>query len=83
MQAAAVVLAAFPPRGVIRLLPREATWGNLPKIEQLVAEEYVLDTIHYFDGDRVECARTLALGKKVSAPMVLSQKQQTSSSGGA
>ena len=62
-----MVLAAFPPRGVIRLLPPEATWGGLPKIEQIVAEEYVLDTIHYFDGDRVECARTLALGNSASS----------------
>lgn len=63
VQAAARVLAAYPPRGVIRLLPSEATWGDKPIIERLIAEEYILDTIHFFDGDRVECARTLALGK--------------------
>lgn len=57
-----MVLAAFPPRGVIRLLPAEHTWGDQPKIERLVAEEYMLDTMHFFEGDRVECARTLALG---------------------
>jgi len=62
VQAAAAVLAAYPPRGGIRLLPAENTWGDKPKIERLVAEEYILDTIHFYDGDRVECAKTLALG---------------------
>ena len=57
------MLAAYPPRGVIRLLPAEATSGKQKKIERLVAEEYILDTIHYYDGDRVECAKTLALGE--------------------
>ena len=62
VQAAAAVLAAFPPRGVIRMLPPEHTMGGKPKIERLVAEEYILDTIHFYNGDRVECARTLASG---------------------
>ena len=57
------MLAAYPPRGVIRLLPAEATASKQKKIERVVAEEYVLDTIHYYDGDRVECAKTLALGE--------------------
>lgn len=56
------MLAAYPPRGVIRLLPPENTWGSRPKIERLVAEEYIIDTIHYFDADRVACAKTLASG---------------------
>lgn len=60
------MLAAYPPRGVIRLLPAEATSGKQKKIERLVAEEYILDTIHYYDGDRVECAKTLALGETLS-----------------
>lgn len=57
------MLIAYPPRGVIRLLPADAAWGDKPKIERWVAEEYILDTIHFFDGDRVECAKTLALGR--------------------
>ena len=59
------MLAAYPPRGVIRLLPVEAAASKQKKIERLVAEEYILDTIHYYDGDRVECAKTLALGKTI------------------
>ena len=56
------MLAAYPPRGGIRLLPAENTWGDKPAINRIVAEEYILDTIHFYDGNRVECARTLALG---------------------
>jgi hypothetical protein len=62
MQAAAAVAKAFPPRGVIKLLAREHTYGDRPAIERLVAEEHILDTIRYFDGDRVECAVRLATG---------------------
>lgn len=61
-QAAAAVTASFPPRGLIRLLPAEHTEQGKPRIERLVAEEYILDTLHFFDGDRVQCARRLAMG---------------------
>ncbi len=60
------MLAAYTPRGVIKLLPAEATSSKQKRIERLVAEEYILDTIYYYDGDRVECAKTLALGEKAS-----------------
>lgn len=56
------MLELFPPRGIIRLLPAQHTELAKPKIERLVAEEYILDTIHFFEGDRVECARRLAKG---------------------
>lgn len=59
-QAAAAVLEAFPPRGVTRLLPAEHTSHGKPQIERLVAEEYILDTIIFFEGDRVQCAQHLA-----------------------
>ena len=62
MQAAAAVAAAYPPRGLIKLLPPEHTRLAPAPIERLIAEEYMLDTISGFDGDRVECARRLALG---------------------
>ncbi|KAK9820118.1 hypothetical protein WJX72_006327 [[Myrmecia] bisecta] len=58
-QAAAVALA-YPPRGIIKLIGTQHTEGERAKMERLVAEEYILDTIHFFDGDRVECARRLA-----------------------
>jgi hypothetical protein len=54
------VLDAFPPRGIIRLLPSEHTSHGKPQIERLVAEEYILDTIAFFEGDRVQCAQRLA-----------------------
>lgn len=62
MQAAASVLELFPPRGIIRLLPPEHTELGRLKMERLVAEEYILDTIHFFEADRVECAKRLAKG---------------------
>ncbi len=62
MQAAAAVAAAFPPRGGIRLLGREHTQGNRPALERIIGEEYILDSIRFFDGDRVESAVRLATG---------------------
>lgn len=62
LQAASAVAAAFPARGLIRLLPAEHTEQGKPRVERLVAEEYILDTLHFFDGDRVQCARRLAIG---------------------
>lgn len=61
-QAAAAVLEAFPPRGGIALLPQEYVQGERTALEQLILQQYILDTLHYFDGDRVACARKLALG---------------------
>jgi hypothetical protein len=61
-KAAAAAAAAFPSRGLIRLLPAEHTAQGKPLVERLVAEEYILDTLHFFDGDRVQCARRVALG---------------------
>lgn len=65
MQRAAALLNAFPPRGSIALLPRQQTHGSKSDIDHLIMEQYVLDTIHYFDGDRVACARKLALGEQL------------------
>ena len=54
------MLEAFPPRGIIRLLPPEHTSHGKAQIERLVAEEYILDTMTFFEGDRVQCAQRLA-----------------------
>lgn len=63
MQVTARVLAAFPPRGGIQLLPREQTQkAGLHSLDHIVAQQLVLDTVHFFDGDRVQCARRLAQG---------------------
>ena len=64
------MLEAFPPRGVTRLLPAEHTSHGKPQIERLVAEEYILDTIIFFEGDRVQCAQHLA--SETSIPAVSS-----------
>ena len=61
-QVAAEVAAAFPPRGIIRLLPVARTGGDRPALDRLIAEEYILDTIFFFDGNRVDCAGRLAFG---------------------
>ena len=56
----ALVLAAFPPRGTIRFLEPRHTLEDRLLIERLVAEDYVIDTIAWFEGDRVACAKQLA-----------------------
>jgi len=43
--------------------PLPVPQGERPAIERLVAEEYVLDTVFYFEADRVECAKRLAGGE--------------------
>ncbi|KAL4428043.1 hypothetical protein ABPG75_002132 [Micractinium tetrahymenae] len=60
--AGALVLEAFPPRGIIHFLEKQHTQGERMLVERLVAEEYVLDTCFYFEPDRVECAKRLAGG---------------------
>ena len=62
-QVAAEVAAAFPARGVIKLLPAARTGGDRPLLDRLVAEDYILDTIFFYDGSRVDCAGRLAYGK--------------------
>jgi nuclear cap-binding protein subunit 1 len=54
------VLAWYPPKGIIRLMKREHTLGDRLLIERIIAEDYFLHTIHFFEGDRVECAKRLA-----------------------
>lgn len=65
MQAAAAAVAAFPPRGSIALLSADATGGGRAPLERLVAQDYIIDSMLYFDGDRVESAVRLASGRIV------------------
>lgn len=58
----AAMTAAFPPRGGIRLLNLEHTRGTRSALERLIGQEYILDSMLYFDGDRVESAVRLASG---------------------
>jgi nuclear cap-binding protein subunit 1 len=60
--AGALVLRAFPPRGVLALLEPQHTHGGRPAVERLVAEDYILDTVAAFEADRVEAAKRLAGG---------------------
>ena len=62
----AAVAAAFPPRGIIKLLPEARTGGDRPYLDRLIAEEYILDTIYFFDGNRVEAAGRLAFSVPLS-----------------
>jgi nuclear cap-binding protein subunit 1 len=56
----ALVLQAFPPRGILRFLDDQHTLGDRITIERFIAEDYILDTIAFFEGNRVECAKQLA-----------------------
>lgn len=50
--AAARVRWWYPPRGGVRLLSREYLGGELPDLERLLVEEYVLDTLTALSSDR-------------------------------
>lgn len=54
------IIEWYPPRGIIRFLKEEHTKGDRLLIERIIAEDYFLHTMHYFEGDRVECAKRLA-----------------------
>lgn len=56
----ALVLQAFPPRGILRFLDDQHTLGDRIPMERFTAEDYILDTIAFFEGNRVECAKQLA-----------------------
>lgn len=63
---AALVLNAYPPRGIIKFLEPQHTYGDRPPIERLVAEDYIIDMVALFEGDRVECAKRL--GRNLPLP---------------
>lgn len=58
--AGALVLQAFPPRGIVRFLEATHTLADRLPIERIVAEDYVIDTLAWFEGDRVELAKHLS-----------------------
>ena len=66
LQAAAAVLQAYPPRGALNLqlsVNQQPVTSLLSGIDRIIAQEYVIDTIHYFDGDNNELARRLGIGE--------------------
>ena len=56
----ALTLQAFPARGIHRFIDAQHTEAGRPPVERLVAEDYILDTLFYFEGNHVECAKRLA-----------------------
>ena len=75
LKTAAAVLEAFPPRGGIRFLPPEATAGGRSEAERFVIEEYIIDVIHFWDGNRVACAKLLSGGEFCTEYMSLDDKK--------
>ena len=61
-QRAAWLLEKLPVRGVLRLLDQQATAGDRPPLARLLAEQYMLEVLHHWEDDRVECALRLARG---------------------
>ncbi|DBA75017.1 TPA: Nuclear cap-binding protein subunit 1 [Trebouxia sp. C0004] len=63
-EAAAAVLKAYPSRGALDLqlcVNKQLVTSLISGIDRIVAQEYVIDTIHYFDGDNNELARRLGI----------------------
>ena len=74
MQAAAAVLKAYPSRGALNLqlsVNKQLVTSLISGIDRIVAQEYVIDTIHYFDGDNNELARRLGIGELLSLSIYL------------
>lgn len=65
LQAAAALLQAYPPRGTLNLqlsVDKQPVTSLMSRIDRIVIQDYVIDTIHYFDGDNNELARRLGIG---------------------
>lgn len=65
LQAAAALLQAYPPRGTLNLhlsVDKQPVTCLMSGIDRIVIQDYVIDTIHYFDGDNNELARRLGIG---------------------
>lgn len=70
-EAAAAILHAYPPRGGLNLqlsVNKQSVTSLMSAIDRIVAQEYVVDTIHYFDGDNNELARRLGIALPFSGP---------------
>jgi len=49
-------------------LDEKHTRGDRHLIERIIAEDYFIDTIHYFEGNRIECAKRLAKSMPIQYP---------------
>lgn len=65
---AAKILEWYPPRGILRFLDAKHTKGERPLVDRIIAEDYFLDTLHFFEGNRVECAKRLARAMPLDFP---------------
>lgn len=80
LQAAAAVLQAYPPRGTLNLqlsVDKQAVTSLMSGIDRIVVQDYVIDTIHYFDGDNNELARRLGIGRHACTGLLASPFMQT------
>ena len=50
----------FPPRGELRLLPPAE--ADPSSMDRIIIQEYVIDTLLYFDADHAEMSRRLMTG---------------------
>ena len=64
VQVAAAVLRVFPPRGELRLLPPSE--ADPSSMDRIIIQEYVIDTLLYFDADHAEMSRRLMTGGSMS-----------------
>ena len=64
MQVAAAVQRVFPPRGELRLLPPAE--ADPSSMDRIIIQEYVIDTLLYFDADHAEMSRRLMTGGTMS-----------------
>ncbi len=62
-QRAAWLLDRLPGRGVLHLLDPQLTRADRPPLAVIIAEQYMLDVLKYWEDDRVECAVRLARGR--------------------
>ncbi|KAL6777050.1 CBP80 [Auxenochlorella protothecoides x Auxenochlorella symbiontica] len=65
---AALQLEKYPPRRTLQLLDKQHTDGERPALERIIVEDYVLDVLMAFEGDRIECARRLVQGLPITFP---------------
>lgn len=56
----AMILEAFPPRGIIRFLEEKHTLDDRLLMDRIIAEDYIIDSIAMFEKHRVEAAKCLA-----------------------
>jgi nuclear cap-binding protein subunit 1 len=62
----------YPARGTNRLLKDEHTKGGRLIMDRLIAEDFFLHTMHFFEADRVECAKRLARAMPLKYPYEVS-----------